>query len=439
MPDIIIVLACLSQCLDTTTLRQLSRVTEAMLAMTGRVTMRGLSRWAGKGGSYRTIQRFFITSISWATLQWVLIRHHLLDLDDVILIGGDDVVVTKAGKHTHGLERFFSSLYGKMVRGLGFLSVSLISVKRRTSYPVMLEQLGQQHRANPPEVSKKKSQGQRGRPKGSKNQQRRDVTLSPYLRFVQETTKRLLQLIGAQLQVMYFVFDGAFGHNDALQMVRQLGLHLISKLRHDAALYFPYDGPYAGRGKPKKYGKKLDYRHIPEAYLQESSVEEAIETKIYQMHIWHKKFADLLNIVVIVKTNLTTQAVAHVVLFSSDLDLAYAQLIDYYRLRFQLEFNFRDAKQYWGLEDFMTIKQTPVYNSANLAMFMVNVSHAVMRPMRTQWPELSVNDLKAWFRSQKYVVETLKLLPEMPELIFIEQAIARVAQLGRVNHAVNPI
>ena len=60
-----------------------------------------------------------------------------------------------------------------------------------------------------------------------------------------------------------------------------------------------------------------------------------------------------------------------------------------------------------------------------------------MRPMRTQWPECSVNDLKAWFRSRKYVMETLKLLPEMPELIFIEQAIAQVAQLGRVNHAVN--
>jgi DDE superfamily endonuclease len=124
MPDIIIVLACLSQCLDTTTLRQLRRVTEAMLAMTGRVTMRGLSRWAGKGGSYRTIQRFFVTSISWATLQWVLIRHHLLDPDDVILRGGDDVVVPKAGKHTHGLDRFFSSLYGKRVPGLGFPTLS---------------------------------------------------------------------------------------------------------------------------------------------------------------------------------------------------------------------------------------------------------------------------------------------------------------------------
>ena len=140
---------------------------------------------------------------------------------------------------------------------------------------------------------------------------------------------------------------------------------------------------------------------------------------------------------VIVKTNLNTQAVAHVILFSSDLALAYTQLIEHYRLRFQLEFTFRDAKHYWGLEDFMTINERPVYNSANLAMFMVNVSHAVMHPMRTHWPELSVTDLKAWFRSRKYVVETLKLLPEMPEPIFIDQIIAKVAELGRVNQVVN--
>jgi len=439
MPDIMLVVACLSQCLNPTTLRQLSRVTEAMLAMTGRVTMRGIARWAGKGGSYRTIQRFFTTSRSWATLQWVLIRHHLLDLDDVILMGGDDVVVTKSGKRTDGLDRFFSSLYGKTVPGLGFLSLSLISVKRRTSYPIMMEQIDKQQTANPPDVAKTTSQGRRGRPPGSTNRNRREVVLSPYLQFVQETMRRLLALIGTGLKVMYFVYDGAFGHNEALQMVKQLGLQMISKLRHDAALYFPYDGPYAGRGKRKKYGHKLDYRHLADTYVKASFVEEDIKTTIYQMHVWHKKFADLLNVVVIVKTHLKTQAVAHVVLFSSDLDLTYDHLIDYYRLRFQMEFNFRDAKQYWGLEDFMTVKQTPVYNSANLAMFMVNVSHALIRSMRTYWPEMSVNDLKALFRSRKYVVETLKLLPEMPDPIFIAQAIDQMAQLGRVNHAVNPV
>ena len=78
---------------------------------------------------------------------------------------------------------------------------------------------------------------------------------------------------------------------------------------------------------------------------------------------------------VIVKPNLETQAVAHVVLCSSDWDLPYELSLDYDRLRFQLEFNFRDAKQYWALEDFMTVKQPPVDNSANLAMFMVNKVH----------------------------------------------------------------
>ena len=41
-------------------------------------------------------------------------------------------------------------------------------------------------------------------------------------------------------------------------------------------------------------------------------------------------------------------------------------IIDYYTLRFQIEFNFRDAKQDWGLEDFMNVKETPVTNAANL-------------------------------------------------------------------------
>src|SRR5207249_7135589 len=119
------------------------------------------------------------------------------------------------------------------------------------------------------------------RPKGSKNQNRRDVDLSLYLRFVQETLKRLLQLVGEYMQVVYFIFDGAFGHNEALQMIRQLGLHLISKLRHDAALYFPYEGPYSGRGKGKKYGKKLNYRDMPDAVVLENSNMAQLASKEY--------------------------------------------------------------------------------------------------------------------------------------------------------------
>ncbi len=438
MPDIMVLFACLSHYIEPTPLRQLGRVIEAMLSMSGRVTMRGLSRWSGKGGSYRTIQRFFTTSVHWCQLNFILIRQQLLDADDVLLMSGDHVVVTKAGKATYGLDRFFASLYGKAVPGLCFLRLSLLSVKRRTSYPVVTEQVEKAGEATAQAQPTQKASRPRGRPKGSKNRNRREVTLSPSLRFIQEPIKRLLQQIGEAFKVVYFIFDGELGHHDALQMVRQVGLHLVSKLRYNSALYWPYTGPYAGRGPRRKYGKKLDYRNIPSAYLQATSIEEGIETNIYQMSLWHKKFAAMLNIVVIVKRHLQTHKTAHVVLFSSDLMLGYAPLIDYYRLRFQLEFNFRDAKQYWGLEDFMSVNEKPVYNSANLAMFMVNVSQALIRPMRAQWPAFSVNDLKAWFRGRKYVVETLKLLPEMPDSLFIDQVVSQMAELGRVNHAVNP-
>jgi len=437
MPDIMVVLACLSQCAQPTTLRQLGRVIEAMLAISGRVTMKGLSRWSSKGGSYRTIQRLFNTPLNWLQLNWFLIRHHLWDGDDVALMSGDHVVVTKSGKTTHGLDRFFSSLYGKAVPGLCFLSLSLLSVKHRTSYPVVTEPVDK-----PLEMSvqgapkqKKNSGGSRGRPKGSKNRNRRVVDLSPSLRFIQLHIKRLLEQIGDTFKVVYFIFDGELGHSDALQMVRQVDLHLISKLRHNSALYLPYDGPYSGRGPHRKYGQKLDYRNMPSEHLKATSIDKEIKTQIYQMSLWHKKFADLLNIVVMVKTNLKTNKTAHVVLFSSDLELGYEHMIDYYRLRFQLEFNFRDAKQYWGLEDFMSVKERPVYNSANLAMFMVNLSHALIRPMREEWPAFSVNDLKAWFRGRKYATELLKLLPESLGCIFIDQVVAQMAELGRVNHA----
>ena len=273
----------------------------------------------------------------------------------------------------------------------------------------------------------------RGRPKGSKNKNRRDVELNPYLRQIQTMLNTLLTLVGLEIKPIYCVMDGAFGNNNALQMVRQCSLHLISKLRSDAALWFPYEGEQKKRGAKKKYGAKLDYDHIPDQYLKETTLRDDIQTKIYQMTMWHKLMPDKLNIVIIVKRNLKTQKVARIVLFSSDLSLAFDPLIDYYRLRFQIEFNFREAKQFWGLEDFMNINQRPLYNAANLAMFMVNVSHALIEHFRPTQPAFSVNDLKAHFRGHKYVSETLKLLPQLPEPIFIQRIFTHIAQLGSIN------
>src|SRR6266478_2128733 len=393
--DSLTCLQCLQPTITRTTLRQCRRIALAMLVMTGRVTMLGLSRWAGPGGSYRTVQRFFATVIPWATLFWVFFRHQVYRSEDVYLLVGDEVVVTKAGKSTHGLDRFFASLYGKPVPGLAFFTLSLVSVQARRSFPMRVEQVVRsdaEKAASKAKAAAKKrkvpcAKRRPGRPKGSKNQPKADGTFTPELRRIAGWPDALLHPIAGVIPLTYLVLDGHFGNHHALQMARQSHLHLISKLRYDAALYFPYTGPYAGRGPHRKYGAKVDYDNLPMSCLKETTVEGHITTCVYQVPLLHKGFTQPLNVVIIAKTNLRTQARAHVVLFSSDLDLAYAPLVDYYGLRFQIEFNFRDDKQYWGLEDFMNVTPTGVTNAANLSLFMVNVAYRLRADVHPHDPD----------------------------------------------------
>jgi len=435
MTEITAFLACLTPCLTPTALRRMSCIIGAMLCMTGRVTMLGISRWTEKGGSYRTIQRFFVSDIKWREIHWRFVIDNFVRQDNgVFIIGGDETVVTKSGKKTFGLDRFFSSLYGRAVPALSFLTLSVISVNSRKSYPFLCRQIikKEEDKTKKEEKSAKKTEKRGpGRPKGSGDKCRPDAEMSPFMLFLREALKEAVALAGAHTGAAYFVYDGALGNCAGMQAVRQCGLHIISKLRYDSALYFSYDGPYSGRGRPKKYGKKLNYRCIPSEFLKSSDIEDGIRTDIYQMRMHHKLFSCMLNIVIIIKTCLKTGKSARVVLYSSDLALPWDNLKDYYNLRFQIEFNFRDAKQFWGLEDFMNTGKNGVYNAANLAIFMVNFSCALL--YRPEFSGMSVTDLKAFFRAGKYVRETFKLLPETPEPILIDRAIDKISRLGRVN------
>src|SRR5215470_11057842 len=193
---------CLRPSLSSTTWRQLSRIAVALLVMTGRVTMLGLSRWAGKGGSYRTVQRLFATVLPWALLFWVFFRHHVYCPADVYCVAGDEVIVTKAGKHTHGLDRFFASLYGKPVPGLAFFTLSLVSVQQRRSFPMRIEQVVRsdaEKAASKAKAAAKQSTGAQatrrpGRPKGSKNTPKAIATLTPELVRITGMLTVLLQL-----------------------------------------------------------------------------------------------------------------------------------------------------------------------------------------------------------------------------------------------------
>ena len=98
-----------------------------------------------------------------------------------------------------------------------------------------------------------------------------------------------------------------------------------------------------------------------------------------------------------------------------------------------IEFTFRDAKQHWGMEDFMNVTPTGVTNAANLSLFMVTVAAAVVGDQLPLNADTSMLDLKTTYRGRKYVETMIELLPEKPDPILFDVLISTITGLGRIH------
>jgi putative transposase len=422
----------------------------------GGSTMKNIARWTGKGASYRNIQRFFAQPIDWLQLNMLLLRSILSEPTDSnqYALAFDEVVEDKAGKQTYGLAWFYSSIAGKVIRSVSHHVVSLVDIKKESSFVLHSEQTVKPNEApKKKRIAKqsKKSKGkskaltskgekkQAGRPKGSKNKQNVKSTGLLY-----ESFELLLTLVVPFIllycpNLKYVLADGAYGNKTCCLIVRQFDLELISKLNRNTALFLPYQEvkeKKKKRGRPRKYGKKIDYKKIPEQYLVQQYEEDGIQTKIYQIKgVWTRTMPYLINVAIIVKTHLESQKISRVVLFSTDLNLEGEQLIKFYSLRFQIEFNFRDAKQYFGLADFKNIKQQQVKNAVGLAFFMDNISMILIEQAKTEWKEeiVSIQDLKAYFRGEKYLNCILNTLEIDQKDILNQTDVQQILKIGAIN------
>jgi putative transposase len=443
--EILTLFACFAPFASTTSIRQLAVIVEAVFSMTGRVTMLGISRWAEGGGSYRNVQRFFATTFLWTALQVQFVESYLFNPSHEYILAGDATTVTKAGKTTFGIDRFFCGVLGKVVNALEFFVISLIDVTNRKSYPLAVKQTirekaekaarrkRKKKKAKKRKSVKKKPSKLKGRPPGVLNKDKLKLELSSELVRIDGLLKAVLKLLRVFVMVKYLAMDGHFGHNQAVLMARLNGLELISKLRKDAAFYEKYEGEYGGRGARKKKGERLDLDLIPQKYRQKQVREKEIVTNYYAGIFLHPKFGMELKVVIIEKKNEQKKQIARAILFSSEVHLSWEKIVEYYSLRFQIEFNFRDAKQHFGLEDFMTTTARGVENAVNLSFLMVNVSAKLLAEKGATC--VGINDLKSQYRGAKYARWIIKKVLQKAEPIKINEIIEEAGRLGSIHQA----
>jgi len=455
------ILSELSPLMANTKLNVLSQVCKSILISSGKITMLEIKRHTDL--SYRTIQRFFSQHINWLELNLSLFRNFVYNQSDVFLLALDETVHKKSGKKTYGLDYFFSNLFKQAIPSVAFMGVSLVSTSNAKSYPIDAKQVVKPVLTEEQKIEKKsknkdkkknktkvanpnteknveKKQSKKGRPKGSKNNPK-EASQDVQYQVVDQLLKSVIAALTALLFLVpctYLVLDGYFGNQYYMRLAKSYKLQLISKLKKTACLHLPSKEPYSGKGRRKKYGEKLNFAKLDDSFLVQIYQEDGVKYRLYNTRVWSKSYTDaMLNVLIIVAQDIQTQKTGHVVLFSTDLDLPYDKLLQYYKLRFQIEFNFRDAKQYFGLADFKNYKQTQVENAVGLSFFMCTFSYILIAHFKELFKlkKTSILDIKTFFRIQHTANKTVELnnQKQKPVNYLTDQQILELAKYELIN------
>lgn len=143
------------------------------------------------------------------------------------------------------------------------------------------------------------------------------------------------------------VADAFFSKETFVNPLLKEGFHVISRFRNDAVLFYPtLQKPTGKRGHPKWYDGKVDFANLDLSRCEEIEVDKG---RLIGLKAYSKSLKRSIKVVVWYPDEEDTTKWQ--IYFSTDDSMSTKDVIDCYRTRFQLEFCFRDAKHYAGLND----------------------------------------------------------------------------------------
>jgi hypothetical protein len=342
-----------------------------ILALRGRVTGRNLGRYCDY--SERTIARQFRASFDWPEFHQRVMTTVLDPGADLISVQ-DASFIPKSGKQTFGLGHFFNGCANRAERGLELSALAVVDVPRRYAFTLAVAQ-------TPP-----------GKADARKDKRAGETRMDFYRQQLHAQRHRLPP------RIRYHCVDGYFAKQKYMDEVVALKLHPITKLRHDANCLFLYTGPHPKRrGRRRKYDGKVNF-HDLHRFAALGTLEEKPYVYLYTALVWHVSLKRTLRVVVLINRKESTKP-RSIVLASTDLDLEGRKLVDYYVARFQIEFLFRDSKQFTGLADCQSRAEAALDFHFNAALATLNLARAADL-QTTPRPAPHVFSMASWKQRQ---------------------------------------
>ena len=305
----------------------------------GNVNFTNLSRYSDL--SERTYRRHFeqpyaFMGLNRETIELAIVLSHF----QVSAI--DASFVPKSGKATYGVDYFHNGKAGRSERGLEISMIAVVDVETSIGYTLCAQQTP---------VSEATS----GR-----------TRVDDYLDHLRATR------VALPATVRHLVGDGFYSKRKWVDGVVGLGLDAIGKLRHDANLKYLYDGPQKKKGARRKYDGKVNLaeRHRWQAL---GKVDPALDVYLYSTIVWSVALKRKVRVVYLINCK-HPERPCFALLFSTDLDLDPGEIYRAYKARFQVEFIFRDAKQFTGLTDCQARDQQKLDFHFNASLSALNIA-----------------------------------------------------------------
>jgi len=255
----------------------------------------------------------------------------------------DPSFIHKSGKQTPGIGYFWSGCAGRALRGIEILGLSVIDADTRLSFHLDAVQTPPTNCLQDNELS----------------------LIDWYAGVIKEYRIQILSITN------YVVADAYFSKKNFVEKILQCSLHLISKLRDDADLTYLSIQPKTGKkGRPQKYGAKVDVNNLDFKHFIQVENDKGIIA--YSAVVYSK--ALVRNILLVVEQFQIKGKTTYRLLFSTDNMQAPIDVIDIYHTRFQIEFGFRDAKQFAGLENSQARSGNKLNFHFNAALTTVNIA-----------------------------------------------------------------
>lgn len=329
-----------------------------LISFRGRFNYTNLSRYSDL--NEKTYRRQFGKNLDFIEFNRIG-NSEIIPVSATLIAALDCSFVGKSGDKTYGLGKFWDSKQGKAEKGLEISTLALIDVDYNTAYHVSTRQ-------TPPEAKEG------------------ETRVNDYVRHFQKDYHALPE------SVRYIVTDAYYSKSLITNAILEEGYDQIGKLRCDANLRYLYTGEQKPKGRPKKYDGKMVIGEI--SRLDFAGVSED-GTKVYTAIVNCVNLKRDIRIAYLVKN--TASGSRFALLFSTDTALNALLIYKYYKARFQIEFLFRDAKQFTGLMDCQARSEKALHSHFNASFAALNLIKWHDRELSPNRKPISIGSWKTRF------------------------------------------